>query len=437
MQASKIWKKLFSSKYLNMHYEEKIKLKPTIGMDKITPQKFEMNLHENIEIILRKTKNDTYHFTKYKQLLLLKGSNKLPRVICIPTMRDKLVLSILNELLCGVFGNDCKTEMPQVIINSILNKRSSYDSFIKIDIKGFYGSISHDKLIKKLKNKIRKKEVIHLIEKSIKTDSLTYSNKEKKNYFEKIKGIPEGLPISNALANIYLIKLDKKYRSKKNLQYYRYVDDILILLNKEDLKEIKLEIKYDIENLGLKINDEKYDENVLNKGFEYLGYKIEIDRITVRQSGVFKIEQSIEKLLRELKGNKLKYIEWKLNLKITGCILDKHKYGWLFFYSQITDLQLLYHLDDLIKKLMIRYGFKEEIRIKRFVRAHAEICKSLFTTKYIPNLDNFSIEKKKLILSEIYDENLDNKDNSYIEILFKKIMKKEIIDLEKDIQNIS
>ena len=53
--------------------------------------------------------NDSYHFTRYKQLLFTKGPAKLPRAICVPTLRDKLTASVLNELLVGVYGDKCKT----------------------------------------------------------------------------------------------------------------------------------------------------------------------------------------------------------------------------------------------------------------------------------------------------------------------------------------
>jgi len=133
----------------------------------------------------------------------------------------------------------------------------------------------------------------------------------------------------------------------------------------------------------------------------------------------------------------VKYIQWKLNLKITGFILEEHKYGWLFFYSQITDMKLLFHLDDVVKKLVKRYGLEDKIRVKRFVRTYAEMRLALHETKYIPNLDNITLEEKKKLLTEIYDMDLTEKDEQKIEIYFRRIMKREIRDIERDIQNIS
>ena len=436
MQAAQLWKNLFSKKHLVEHYEEKIKIKPSVGLDKISPKKFEETLDENIDIIIRKTMNGTYHFTRYKQLLFTKGPTKPPRAICVPTMRDKLTASVLNELLVGVYENECKTPLPQIIIDDIINKIPIYDCFIKLDVKSFYGSINQEILIQKIKKRIHKSEIIALIRDAITTESLTYPIKEKYDKKGREIGVPEGLSISNTLANIYMCEIDRKYKDNKDISYYRYVDDILILVNEKNFSEIKKEITNDVKALALELN-EKEDEGMTTDSFEYLGYTISDEIVTVRKSSILKIEQSIEDLFREIPRKNSGYLQWKLNLKITGFILDKHKYGWLFFYSQITDMRLLFHLDDVVNKLIKRYSLEGEIRIKRFVRTYAEMHLALHKTRYIPNLDEIQLGEKKKLLSEIYGMDLANKDEQFIEIQFRRIMKREIRDIEKDIQNIS
>ena len=436
MQASYLWKKLFSKKHLVEHYEEKIKYKPSVGLDQVSPENFEQNLNENIEIISRKVMNGSYHFTRYKQLLFTKGTDKLPRAICVPTLRDKLTASVLNELLVGVYGDKCKTMMPQLVIDDITKKIPMYTHFIKLDVKSFYRSINQDKLIKIIKRKIRKIEIISLIWNSIRTEALLCPIREKKEKGERTVGVPEGLSISNTLANIYMQDIDRKYRGFDYISYYRYVDDILILVNEDKIDDVKKNIIDDIEELGLELN-EKIGDGSITKSFEYLGYVMNDNKITVRKSSVLKIEQSIEELFRTIKKDNIEYLQWKLNLKITGFILEKHKYGWMFFYSQITDISLLFHLDDIVQKLIKRYKLDGKIKTKRFVRTFAEMRMALYKTRYILNLDNLKLENKKVILSKIYQIDLSEKDECFIEALFRKIMKREIRDIEKDIENIS
>lgn len=94
-------------------------------------------------------------------------------------------------------------------------------------------------------------------------------------------------------------------------------------------------------------------------------------------------------------------------------------------------------MDDIVQKLIKRYKLDGKIKTKRFVRTFAEMRMALYKTRYILNLDNLKLENKKVILSKIYQIDLSEKDECFIEALFRKIMKREIRDIEKDIENIS
>ena len=436
MKATEAWKILFQRDHIKEHFYEKIASKASVGLDKITVDNFESDIDNNVEIIYRKAHNKTYNFTRYKQLLFLKGAKKTPRSVSVPTVRDKLTLSVLNELIVNVYGEDCKTRLPQLIINEIFSELNNYEMFIKLDIKSFYASINQGILVRKIKQRIRKLEILYLIESAIQTESLPIPVKEIKKKEAITQGIPEGIPISNALANIYLFDLDEKYRSKTSIKYWRFVDDVLILLNKNDFSKIKKDIASDINKLKLSFND-KVDEGNITDGFEYLGYRISSDLVSVRKSSILKIEQSLQELFSATKDSNIKYIEWKLNNKITGFILDANKYGWLFFYSQITDLNLLFHLDDLVQKFIVRYNLNGKIRCKKFVRAYHEMRQALHETKYIPNFDDYSIEEKREILVAVYGDEAFLWNEKIVNQRFNMIMSREIRDIERDIENFS
>ena len=117
--------------------------------------------------------------------------------------------------------------------------------------------------------------------------------------------------------------------------------------------------------------------------------------------------------------------------------MDDNKYGWMFFYSQITDTSILHHLDWYIDKMIKRYGLEEEIHVKKYVRSYFEITKRLHETRNIPNISNFTIDEKKQLLAEIYGQQLDDMDDSKIEVSFRRIMKREIQDVEMDVEHFS
>lgn len=439
--AYKLWNIVFQKQHLLDLYNEKIRNKDTIGLDFVSVEAFSQQLNEQIETIERKCEDCTYHFTSYRQLLISKGAEKPPRCISIPTVRDKIVLSAINEIIIGVYGvKQAITPMPQMIIQDIMDAVQSkkYDTFIKIDIKSFYASINHKKLLKKIKAKIRKKELYTLIENAIKTD--THTTDSKGECKEREKGVPEGLSISNALANLYLNELDKKFSSGGSVyQYWRYVDDILLLTNKEYATKLKSDIERELKKLKLTNEPKKTKTGSIDDGFEYLGYTIKGNSVSVRKSSIVKLERTLEDIFRHYKLSKdhnEEYLRWKINLKISGFIVEDNKYGWVFFYSQINNLQCLYHLDWFLQKMSARYSVDYN-QFKRFVRAYHEIKNAIHETRYIINIDKMTIAEKREIVKQVYKEDIDDKDDEWVNRRFRKLMNREKRDIQRDVQAFS
>ncbi|URC12472.1 reverse transcriptase/maturase family protein [Flavobacterium sp. B183] len=85
-------------------------------------------------------------------------------------------------------------------------------------------------------------------------------------------GIPQGLPISAVLANIYLYDFDKaiieNLVEQKNNYYRRYSDDIILICNVEDIKNVKTYIEDLIKESKLEISTTKTETFV----FDFLSY---------------------------------------------------------------------------------------------------------------------------------------------------------------------
>lgn len=233
------------------------------------------------------------------------------------------------------------------------------------------------------------------------------------------------------------------YRLKANStdSTFTYVDDILILCNSSEAGEIK---NFCVETLKtdyiLDANEKKTMFGEIVNGVPYLGYMFFDSKVGIRPSAEEKLEDSIEELFRLRKKQTIspQVFIWRLNLRITGCILDSQKYGWLFYYSQLTDLSILFHLDWFVGHLFSRYGFDRPKDIKRFIRSYHEITKNISRSSYIINADRYSFEEKAEILSEIYNQrNFNKNDARTVDSLFKATMFKEVQRLEYDIQNFS
>ncbi len=443
MSASDDFNRLFKKVSLKETFISSIKKNSPPGIDGINKSQFEDNIDANISIINNKVLNGTFVFSKYLEKLLLKGRGKCPRIISIPTIRDKIVLKSLSLILANIYS--AKVSPLHQIISNISKDvilSGTYDSFIRLDIINFYPSIQHDTLLKELSKKIKRVQIINLLKDAITQCTVTKSSSNGSDK-EKI-GIPQGLPISNILANAYMTTIDKKFITISNIKYYRYVDDILILCKKNKICKITELINKELGNVGLSIHPvghEKFSAGDILAGFSYLGYTFNNSIITIRKQSIDKHRESIVNTLTQYKYSKKKDIEilkWALNIRITGGLLNNERYGWLFFYSQINDLKLLASLDHFVAKQLKRFNIEScDVNIKKYLRSYHEINNNLRNSKYIPNFDSYSDQERRLLLTKIFKFNTDSLNESQVEKIFSMKLFRRLKQLEKDLSGFS
>ncbi|MGL5050367.1 MAG: reverse transcriptase domain-containing protein, partial [Fusobacteriaceae bacterium] len=200
------------------------------GSDRLSVlKKYSNNNFRNIDF---KNLEEELLNNKYKMRPLLKKNLKNNRSIFIPCIRDKIILEILRKDLEKKKKFIKYPNRDKIIANliKILESEQHY-SIIKLDIKKCFDNIPKNFLLKKLKEdrEITDKE-IHLIKQFLK--------------YQK-KGVPQGIGLSNFLAEYFLVEIDKELKkiSPKISFYTRYIDDIIIILNKpikfNEIKEIK------------------------------------------------------------------------------------------------------------------------------------------------------------------------------------------------------
>ena len=445
MQAANSFRKRFTVDELVNTFVSDVGKSSAVGLDKITGEKFNLDLQNECELISRKAFSGTYNFTNYRQVLITKGAGLPPREICIPTIRDKVLLKTISKILEDVYDSTCETPQPQPIIQSLLigSDGNKYDSYLKFDFSKFYASIDHDALMRILRRKIRKKELLCLIEKAISTPSAPMGVKIRQ---KRSISLPEGLPISNRLANIFVEEIDRTFLADKTIEYHRYVDDVIILCNANKLNFLRENMKKLAKKLSLNFNQTKStDGYIATKPYEYLGYEFFNGEASPRQKSINNLENWLEAHLKRWKREKNKnYWEWKLCLRITGCRLTEdrlkyQRYGWLFYFSQSTNAALPHRLDHLLNKLTKRYEVPLPKNLPTFSKSYYEIHYRNGESSYIPVIDlSIPVAKKREILLELYDLNrFDNLDDAEINSIFNKRMIHEAKGLERDIGMIS
>lgn len=428
----------FSEETLNKIYNEKIIYTQVSGIDKMSNYKFKEYSKNRIKKMSKELNDGKYKFKPYKIILIPKKVNSYPRKVCVPTIRDRIVIEAVKEYIYDVYKDYNLNIGISNLVDGFVNNynESKYKKYIKTDLSSFFDTINHDLLLKKLNRKITDQKVINLI-KIILTNEQQYINeKSKKN----LVGVPQGLSISMLLANIFMLEIDDFFCHKEDIKYYRYVDDIFIFLNNRVIIYYFL-LKFKLFLNKLKINKVKTKISKIYRPFVFLGYQIEDNSITVKKQSKEKLENSIENIFKNYKKNlNIDELVWRLNIRISGAICNNKKYGWLFYFRNINDLKLLYHLDDLVNKFKKRYNV-EYIQNKSFIKTYYEIKrKNIKNNNYFFNIDNCSDEEKKQILKNITDikeEEIESLNLRDLDYNYRKAVFKCIKSLERDLDNIS
>ncbi|SWV65182.1 Retron-type reverse transcriptase [Klebsiella pneumoniae] len=454
--AARSFKRCFTVKNLKTIYFEKIKGSGAIGIDRVRPNGFEKNYATELSLIARKVTDGSYKFTAYKEKLISKGAYSYPRQISIPTVRDRITLRALCESLSEVFPN-AKLSLPQIVIESLKDAIESgqYNEFAKIDLKNFYPSIPHELIESSIKNKIRKVEYRTLISNAISTPTVNESKGSKGSVRNGI-GVPQGLSISNVLAEIALQNIDEKINLIPNIWYKRYVDDILILTTSGKSAEVADAIINKLEHIGLfphpiGATDSKSKVGVLSEAFNFLGYEVSEKGIAIKKDSILRFESSLAKIftayrhaLTKAKNNKDKqravaYCQWKLNLRITGCVFDGKRMGWVAYFSQISSTTQLRAVNHTIAKLIKRFEVQDIIKPKSLIKTFYEWHRGNKNShKYIPNFDDLSVEQQRAIVSLwVGAEEASKLNNAAVVRMFNYKIASSVKELEQDIAGFS
>jgi RNA-directed DNA polymerase len=308
------------------------------GVDHVTIPMFEARLDDELRRLSEDLRNGTYRPQAIRRHYIPKPGSQEKRPLGIPTVRDRVVQTALRMTLEPIFEHDfaehsygfrpkrgCKDALRRVA--ELL--KAGYSYVVDADLKSYFDTIPHDRLMALVGQKVSDGRVLHLIEAFLKQGVLDGLRE-----WTPEMGSPQGAVISPLLSNIYLNPLDH-LMAQDGFEMVRYADDFVILCRSpEDAARAMVRVQEWTAAAGLTLHPTKTRiVNATEDSFDFLGYRFHRGRRYVRPKSLDKFRDTIRAETKRNSGKSLRAIIESLNPKLIGWFgYFKHSYKTTFPY---------------------------------------------------------------------------------------------------------
>jgi RNA-directed DNA polymerase len=328
------------------------------GVDHVTVAMFEKQLAANLTKLSQALRTGTYRPQAIRRHSIPKPGTQERRPLGIPTVRDRVVQTALRLVLEPIFENEfaeqsygfrpergCKDALRRV--DELL--KAGYTHIVDADLKSYFDTIPHDRLMTLIEQKVSDGRVLNLIEAFLKQGVLDGLNE-----WTPEMGTPQGGCISPLLSNIYLNPLDH-LMVQEGFEMVRYADDFVILCRspEEAARALSL-VRQWTAAAGLSLHPTKTRViDAREEGFEFLGYRFEKGRRYPRTKSLAKLKDTLRAKTKRTSGESLKKIIDDLNPTLRGWF-EYFKHSHKTTYPQV-DKWLRGRLRSILRK---RIGLK-------------------------------------------------------------------------------
>jgi len=241
------------------------------GVDGVRKGDYSEGVAEKLENLVSRMKRGAYKPQASRRVYIDKPGSSKKRPLGISCYEDKLVEKAVAQILDIVYepifkgfsygfrmGRNCHQAIKKVI-GEVQTRKVGY--VVEADIRAFFDTLNHDKLIKFLEHDIADRKFIGIIERMLKAGVM-----ESGKYLESEAGTPQGGCASAVLANVYLhYVLDlwfdtavQKGRFKGEAYLTRYADDFVACFQyKDDAEMFYRSLEKRMEKFDLAISPEK------------------------------------------------------------------------------------------------------------------------------------------------------------------------------------
>jgi len=276
--------------------------KKAIGSDGIDKAKYGSNLESNLQNLMDRMKRMAYIPGSVRQVLIPKeGKPGATRPLGISNFEDKIIQKMMHKVLESIYeplfhensygfrpGRSCHDAIETLHAHLSTHE---VETVIDVDLSNYFGSISHDEVIKAIRKKISDPKLIRYLLRMFKAGVLVDGELTVSD-----EGVPQGSGCSPIIANIFAHEVIHEWMEKMvkpncvgEVKMIVYADDIVICCQKNhDAERIKIALSKRLAKYNLKMNEDKtklvkFSKRKQKRGdpqetFDFLGFTFYIGK---------------------------------------------------------------------------------------------------------------------------------------------------------------
>ena len=293
------------------------------GVDHVTVEQFRCHAAANLEKLQEQLRTGTYRPQPIRRVHIPKPGSTETRPLGIPTVRDRVVQAAIVHVIEPIFERDFAptsygfrpgrgAQQALTRVEELLG--AGYGYVVDADLKSYFDTIPHERLLQRLRQKVAAGRLLGLIESFLKAGVL-----EGLREWAPTAGAPQGAVLSPLLSNIYLSPLDHLVAAS-GLEMVRYADDFVILCRSKAEAERALALVQEwVESNGLSLHPSKTRiVEASSEAFDFLGYRFDRDKRLVRPKSLAKLKATVRAKTRRTDGRSLTVIIADLNRTLRG-----------------------------------------------------------------------------------------------------------------------
>jgi RNA-directed DNA polymerase len=325
------------------------------GIDGMTVGDFPAFLREHWPRIATAIREGNYRPAPVRRVWIPKPDGS-KRPLGIPTVLDRVIQQAVAQVLGPLFEVDFSEHSygyrpgrsaHMAVAEMESGWKEGRRHAVECDLKSFFDTVNHDRLMGALLGKVRCRKTLGLIRRYLTAGvDLPDGTRE-----ATPQGVPQGGPLSPLLANIALDPLDKELESRGH-KFARYADDFIVMVkSKNAAKRVMASlIRYCEERLQLVVNRTKSRAAPL-KSCEFLSYRLNNRaKLAWTEKARIRFKERVREITSRNRGHRVKDVIDELNLFVRG---------WLNYFKLSSTYSEVKDLSEWVRRRVRLYYWKQ------------------------------------------------------------------------------